>query len=74
MQVKIGIRNVARELEFETTMTESQISDLVSRAVSGESKVLTLTDSKGNAHIVPAEAIGYVFVGAEETRRVGFIA
>lgn len=74
MQVKIGIRNVARELEFETTMTASQINDLVNQAVAGQSKVLSLTDSKGNAHIVPAEALGYVFVGAEETRRVGFIA
>lgn len=74
MQVKIGVRNVARELEFETSLSASQIQEQVDAVVSGQSKVLSLTDSKGNLHIVPAEALGYVFVGAEETRRVGFIA
>jgi hypothetical protein len=36
--------------------------------------VLKLSDSKGRLYIVPTEALGYVEIGAEETRRVGFIA
>jgi hypothetical protein len=40
----------------------------------GGAKVLKLTDNKGRRFIVPADALGYVEIGAEEARRVGFIA
>jgi len=35
---------------------------------------LKLSDSKGRRFIIPTEALGYVEIGEEETRRVGFIA
>ena len=33
---------------------------------------LRLTDEKGRLIIVPGNALGYVEIGAEEVRRVGF--
>ena len=74
MEVKIGIRNTSRELEFESAQTSAQINDAVSAALNGGSKAISLTDVKGVVHLVPSEALAYVIIGAEETRRVGFIA
>jgi hypothetical protein len=74
MEVKIGMRNNARELEFESSQSSSQINDAVSAALNGGAKTISLTDSKGVVHIVTADALAYVVIGAEETRRVGFIA
>ena len=33
---------------------------------------ITLTDEKGRQIIVPSSVLGYVEIGAEEVRRVGF--
>ena len=74
MEVKIGIRNNARELEFESSQTSAQINDAVSDALNGGAKTINLTDNKGVVHIVPSDALAYIVIGAEETRRVGFIA
>jgi hypothetical protein len=74
MEVKIGIRDNARELEFESLQTSAQINDAVSAALNGGAKTISLTDTKGVVHIVPADALAYIVIGAEETRRVGFIA
>jgi len=74
LEVKIGIRNVSRELEFESAQTAAQINEAVNAALTGGAKTVSLTDSKGVVHIVPADALAYVVIGAEETRRVGFIA
>ena len=43
-------------------------------AISGGSPVLELTDNHGGQFLVPTSAVGYVQIGAEETRRVGFVA
>jgi hypothetical protein len=37
-------------------------------------KLISLTDSKGNVFLIPTEALAYLEIGAEEARRVGFIA
>ncbi|MGP5217889.1 DUF3107 domain-containing protein [Arthrobacter rhombi] len=73
MDVRIGIQNVAREVVIESAETAEQVSQTVRDALSG-STVLVLSDSKGRQIIVPAGVIGYVEVGAEEQRRVGFAA
>jgi len=36
--------------------------------------VLQLVDNKGRVFVVPTDALAYVEIGEEETRRVGFIA
>ena len=74
MDVKIGIRNSARELAFESDQSAKEVEAAVASALEAGAKVLKLTDSKGRLFVVPTEALAYVEIGAEEVRRVGFIA
>ncbi len=72
MEIRIGVRNVARELSFETTMTADEVAKAVAAASAGT--MLDLTAEKGRRILVPADAVGYVEIGQEERHRVGFEA
>jgi predicted lactoylglutathione lyase len=74
MDIKIGIRQSAREISFESAQTAAEVESLVAAALEAGAKVLKLVDNKGRLFIVPTDALAYVEIGAEETRRVGFIA
>jgi len=74
MEIRIGIRNSARELSFESHATAKEVEALVAAALDAGAKTLKLADDKGRLFVVPTEALAYVEIGAEETRRVGFIA
>ncbi|WP_434613767.1 DUF3107 domain-containing protein [Arthrobacter sp. A5] len=71
MEIKIGIQNVGREIVLESAQNADEVATLVSEAISKGAE-LRLTDDKGRVVIVPANVLGYVEVGAEESRRVGF--
>ncbi|GAB3282889.1 DUF3107 domain-containing protein [Sinomonas notoginsengisoli] len=71
MEIKIGIQNIARELVFESEKDADEVAKQVAEAISG-GKELRLEDEKGRQVIVPAGVIGYVEIGAQEQRRVGF--
>ena len=71
MEVTIGVQNQPRELTFETALTADEISAALKGAIE-KSEVLELADTRGRRFLVPAATIGYVEVGPEETRRVGF--
>lgn len=74
MDIRIGIQNSARELSFESNQSAAEIEALVSQAIDEGAKILKLKDNKGRLFLVPVSSIGYVECGAEESRRVGFIA
>ena len=42
--------------------------------LNSDAKLLKLTDDKGRAFIVPVAALAFVEIGADQARRVGFIA
>ncbi|MEI2826836.1 MAG: DUF3107 domain-containing protein [Dermatophilaceae bacterium] len=71
MEVRIGVRQVAREIVFETEQTPEDIGAAVEAALRDKT-VLTLEDDKGRRYFVPADAIGFVNVGHAEKGRVGF--
>ncbi|HSU70798.1 MAG TPA: DUF3107 domain-containing protein [Micrococcaceae bacterium] len=71
MEIKIGIQNVGREIMLDSAQTADEVAKLVSDAMSKGSE-LRLTDEKGRIIIVPGGSLGYVELGAEESRRVGF--
>ncbi|MDR6637949.1 MULTISPECIES: DUF3107 domain-containing protein [Paenarthrobacter] len=71
MEVKIGIQNVGREIVLESALDADAVAKIVAEAVSKGSE-LRLTDEKGRQVIVPGSVLGYVEIGAEEVRRVGF--
>lgn len=74
MDIKIGIRNSPREISFESPQSASEVEAAVAACLESGAKVLKLSDVKGRKFVVPTEALAYVEIGAEETRRVGFIA
>lgn len=74
MEIKIGVRETAREISFETAAPLSQIEAAVTAALEGSAKLLKLSDDKGRTFLVPTASLAYVEIGAEETRRVGFIS
>lgn len=73
MDLRIGIQNSPRELSFETSQTAAEVEQAVAAALSGQSPVLRLTDTKGTVYVVPAAALAYVEIGTEEARRIGFV-
>ncbi|MBT8162443.1 MULTISPECIES: DUF3107 domain-containing protein [Arthrobacter] len=71
MEIKIGIQNVGREIVLESALDADAVAKIVGEAISS-GKDLRLTDEKGRQVIVPGSVLGYVEIGAEEVRRVGF--
>jgi hypothetical protein len=74
VDIRIGIANSPREISFESAQTAAEVKDLVTQALESESKVITLTDEKGRLFVVPTSSLNYVEIGAEESRRIGFVA
>ena len=74
MDIRIGITNSPREINFESSQTAQEVETIVATALESESKFVKLTDSKGKLYIVPVAGIGYIEIGSESTRRVGFVA
>ncbi|MEO8906804.1 MAG: DUF3107 domain-containing protein [Microbacteriaceae bacterium] len=74
MDIRIGILNAPRELSFETDDSSAEVAATVTAALESGAGVLRLTDDKGSVYVVPTAGIGYVQIGSEESRRVGFVA
>ena len=74
MEIRIGIRENQRDLTFESTLSSAQISMLVSTAFASKQALVSFEDDKGKTILVPTQSIAYVEIGAEQNRRVGFIA
>ncbi|MEC5192877.1 MULTISPECIES: DUF3107 domain-containing protein [unclassified Arthrobacter] len=71
MEVKIGIQNIGREIVLESSQEADAVAKVVGEAIANGTE-LRLTDEKGRQIIIPANVLGYVEIGAEEVRRVGF--
>lgn len=71
MEIKIGVQNIGREIVLESDQDADAVAKVVEDAITNGSE-LRLKDDKGRVIIVPGNALGYVEIGAEEARRVGF--
>ena len=67
----IGVQTQAREINPESDATADEVAQRVTAAVN-DGVVLELVDTKGRRVLVPSAAIGYVEIGTEEPRKVGF--
>ncbi|MGP3536140.1 DUF3107 domain-containing protein [Microbacterium sp. RD1] len=74
MEIRIGIANTGRELNFETSESADDVKKAVAAALDASATHVNFTDSKGNAYIVPTAGIAFIEIGTEESRRVGFVA
>ncbi len=74
MDVRIGIRDNARDISFKSGLSAKDLMATVKKAIETSEPVLELSDEKGSIILIPTSSIAYVEIGAEETRRVGFLA
>ena len=74
MEIRIGIRENQRDLAFETNLTSAQVSALVTNAFAAKQDLVSFEDDKGKTILVSVARIAFVEIGAEQNRRVGFIA
>lgn len=74
MEVRIGLRESARELAFESSLSSAELEKTVVDTLNSDAKLLKLNDDKGRAFIVPVASLAFVEIGADQARRVGFIA
>ena len=70
-EVRIAVANVSSDLAFESPAAPAEISAAVSAAISSGTP-LVLTDVRGRTIMVSADRIGFVEIGEQTERRVGF--
>ena len=71
MNITIGIKASPRELALEVNLSEDEFFAQVSEALRAQTPLL-LTDTKGEKTLIPAQAISFVRVTAQQSHRVGF--
>jgi len=74
VDIRIGIANSPREINFESSQSSAEIEKIVATALDSDAKFVSLKDDKGKLYIVPTAALAYLEVGSEESRRIGFVA
>lgn len=74
MEIRIGIINTGRELNFETSTSAEDVRTQVTAALEQNAAQVSFTDVKGNSYIVPTANLAFIELGTEESRRVGFVA
>jgi hypothetical protein len=72
VEVKIGISDSPRELNFSSSQTPAEIEEQVISALAKGSDVLKFTDERGRTFLVQTAKITYVEIGVADVRRVGF--
>ncbi|MFT8638505.1 MAG: DUF3107 domain-containing protein [Bifidobacterium sp.] len=71
MDIEIGIRNVARALNFTVDASADDISKAIDAAVA-DKKPIDLTDNRGRRIVIPTDALGYAVIGSDIAHPVGF--
>ena len=74
MEVRIGIRENGRDLSFDSALSAKELTDKISDAIANGAPLVELADDKGKTMLIPTASIAYVEIGADASRRVGFIA
>ncbi|GAB3132636.1 DUF3107 domain-containing protein [Marisediminicola antarctica] len=74
MDIRIGITNSPREINFESSQNAGEIEKIVASALESKSSYISLKDDKGKLYVIPTAALGYVEIGSDTSRRVGFVA
>ncbi|WP_068926962.1 DUF3107 domain-containing protein [Planobispora rosea] len=72
MEIKIGVRSVHRELVVESDLTAEQVEQELGKALSADRGIFAITDVKGRRILVPMASLGFIEIGEEEARPVGF--
>jgi len=74
VEVRIGIIQSPREINFETDQAAEEVRAMVESALSeGKQPLVSFSDTKGKQYLVPTASIAYLEIGGDSSRRVGFI-
>ena len=71
MDIKIGIQHINREIVVDSAESSDAIEKAFLKAMADDG-LLTLVDQRGRKVLVPANNIGYLDLGEENARHVGF--
>ena len=71
MEIKVGIQHVNREIIVDSSESADAIEKAFAKAVT-DGGLLSLIDQRGRKVFIPATSIGYLDVGEENARHVGF--
>jgi len=71
LEITIGVRDIAREITIDSPLSADELREAVKTALD-TGMPLDLTDENGSQLLVPSGALGYVRLGSEIPRRVGF--
>ncbi|MDH2429840.1 DUF3107 domain-containing protein [Sphaerisporangium sp. TRM90804] len=72
MELKIAVRSVHREIIVETDLSADQVEEELRKSLASDRGVFSITDVKGRRVIIPVKSLGFVEIGEDETRPVGF--
>ncbi|MBT2208521.1 MULTISPECIES: DUF3107 domain-containing protein [Actinomadura] len=72
MQVRIGVRNVPRELVVDTAQSADDVQHALADALAAERGVFVLQDRRAGRIVIPAAQVGYLEITEDEQRNVGF--
>ncbi|EPD26100.1 DUF3107 domain-containing protein [Actinotignum sanguinis] len=72
MEIVIGFRETTRDLILETDASVEELRTLVDASLGGEGKPLRIIAKKNREVTIPADAIAFVEIREQDTRRVGF--
>jgi len=71
MEITIGVQHIAREISLDVDTSKEVLAGQLTDALA-KGGLIELTDTRGREVLIPANTIGYIEIGPEETRRVGF--
>ena len=71
MEIKVGIQHVNREIIVDSSESADAIEKAFAKAMA-DGGLLSLLDQRGRKVLIPATSIGYLDVGEENARHVGF--
>jgi len=75
VEVRIGIIQSPREINFETNDAPNEVRAVLEAALAeGKQPLVSFTDAKGKQYLVPTASIAYVELGDSGGRKVGFIS
>ena len=69
--VRVALANVGSDIAFESPQSPTEIKSAVAKSLSS-AEPLVLTDTRGREYVIPADKIGFVEIGEQIERRVGF--
>lgn len=72
MEVKVGIRQVAKEIVVDSRLNADDVKEALVKAFDQDNGVFVLADSHGRQVLIPVASVGYVELGTEHARPVGF--